>query len=75
MEVDGKAIEVSDVQWAKVMMKGVIQKNVVDGEVAWWSVCWRKRGRLSSSLRSFLRRWRRGLGVWEVGFGGGRSDV
>jgi hypothetical protein len=33
MELNGKAIQMSNVQWAKVCVKGIVQQAVVDGEV------------------------------------------
>lgn len=38
MEDNSKSVQVTDVQWAKVGVKGIVQQCVVDGEVDWlWS--------------------------------------
>ena len=34
VELDGKAVQMANVQRAKVMMEGIVQEDVVNGEVA-----------------------------------------
>lgn len=36
MELDGEAVEVTDVKGTKVMMESVVEESIVNGEIAWW---------------------------------------
>lgn len=77
MELDSKSVQVTDVQRAKVMVKSVVQKGIVDCKVAGLRSRWfGERGSASSMSCSPLpRRDRRGLlGVWEWSIGS-RSDI
>lgn len=47
MELKGKAVQVTDVEWTKVMMEVVVEEGVVNREVVGLSV-----GRLGYSLRT-----------------------
>lgn len=40
MELQGKPVQVTNVEWAKVMVEVVIEEGVVDREVVRLSVCW-----------------------------------
>jgi hypothetical protein len=52
VELNGKAVQVTNVQRAKVMVKGVVEEGIIDGKVAWRrAVRFGERGR--SSLTSF----------------------
>jgi len=33
MQRDGETVQVPDVQWAEIMMEGIVQERVVDREV------------------------------------------
>jgi hypothetical protein len=33
MELDSKPIEMTDVQWSEVVVEGIVQQAVIDGEV------------------------------------------
>lgn len=35
VELDGEAVEVTNVQRAEIVVKGVVEERVIDGEVAW----------------------------------------
>ena len=68
MEVEGEAIEVADVERAEVMVEGVVEQTVVDGEV---------EGLLplrEAPLRGAACGGRR-VSVWEEGIGVGRLGV
>lgn len=78
VELQGEAVQVTDVQRAEVVVESVVEEGVVDGEVV------RRRadgGRLdgsrtfSGSLRSFPGGGLDGLAVGEDGLGRGRVDV
>jgi hypothetical protein len=36
MELDGEAVEVSDVQWSEVMVESIVKQGIVNREVAGW---------------------------------------
>lgn len=36
MELDGEAVEVSDVQWSEVVVESIVKQGIVNGEVAGW---------------------------------------
>ena len=75
MELDCETVEVANVQRAKIMMKGVVQEGVVNGEVAWRSAA---AAGLSGGLRRPLRPFPgadRGLGVREIRLVSRRVDV
>lgn len=73
MELDGKAVEVANMQRAEVMVEGVVEQGIVNGEVAR-----RVSGigaRFHSSTCSPLRGGRlrvreEGVGSWSMGVGG-----
>lgn len=68
MEVQGEAVQVADVQRAKVVVEGVVEEAVVDGEVEGCSLLGR------AALRGRARR--RGLvAVGEERVGRGRLCV
>ncbi len=35
MELDGESVEVTNVQWAKVGVEGIVEKSLIYGEVDW----------------------------------------
>ena len=38
MKLDGKTVQMANVQWAKVMVESVVQECVVNGKVErWWT--------------------------------------
>lgn len=79
MELDGESVEMADVQRAKIMVESVVQKSIVDGEIAWLRSVrlGGERGRTgSSSLTSLLGgSWQRLLGVRERRVWRRRMDV
>jgi len=77
MELDSKAVQVTDVQRTEVMVESVIKERIVDSKVAGLRSRWfGERGSAGSeSCRSLPRRDRRrllGVGKWRIGSG---SDV
>lgn len=45
MEANRKAVEMANVERPKVMMKGIVEERIVNGEVAWGVlVAQRRRG-------------------------------
>ena len=70
MELNSKSVQVSNVQWSKIMVECVVQEGIVDGEVAWWYAVplSDKSWPVDSSGRTFA--WRtasRWVGVWKEG--------
>lgn len=55
VEVQSEAIQMSDVQWAEVMVKCVVQKSVIDGEVVGSRLGRHGLGAVGGSLTSFPR--------------------
>lgn len=78
VELQGEAVQVTDVQRAEVVVESVVEEGVVDGEVV------RRRAdggglngsrAFGGSLRSFPGGGLDGLAVGEDGLGRGRVDV
>lgn len=72
VEVNSKSVEVANVQRAKVMVEGIVEESVIDGEVA-------RRlsgaGRWCGGRLPTLPGRGRCLGVWERCLRGGRVNV
>lgn len=75
VEADGEAVQVADVQRTKVVMEGIVQEGVVDGEVARGCAGTGQGRCIGGARRPFPGRWGRWLGGWKQGFGRGRVDV
>lgn len=74
MELNGKAVQMSDMKRAEIVVEGIVEERIVNGKVARRLAVARGRRRMTggSSLGSFPR----GLGMrWEQGIGVGRVDV
>lgn len=72
MELERKTVQVTNVERAKVMVESVVEKLIIDGEVAGRlaSIFGRDcRWPIDSSRASLVRRSSRYLRVWKVGFG------
>lgn len=55
VELNGKAVQVTDVQRAKVMVESVVEKDVVNGEVVGRRAFGIERGSFGRSSGSFSR--------------------
>lgn len=72
MELQGKAVKVADVERAKIVVEGIVQKSVVDGEVVWLLTL---RDLVDCSLRALPRRPWFGIRVGKQGMLGRRFRV
>lgn len=72
MEFERKAVQVTNVQWAKVVVEGIVKKRIVDGKVV-WLFAGGDGGRLDCSSRTLgggaggrLRVGKEGVGLGRV---------
>ncbi len=76
MEADGKSVQVANMEWAEVVVKGIIEEAVIDSKqkgAFWLEVCTGLPRRPLGA--SACGRSRDGIGVWEKRIGGRRVDV
>lgn len=55
---ESESVKMADVEWAKVMVEGIVEELVVNGEVEWLLARFQVQGRLccvSCALRSLCR--------------------
>lgn len=36
MELNRKSVEMTNVEWSEIMMKGIVKQSIIDGEIMWW---------------------------------------
>lgn len=77
VELERESVQVTDVEWAKVMVEVVVQKGVIDSEVVRLLVgrLGHGLGTMARSLRPLGRRSLRRFGIRKQGVLVGRMDV
>jgi hypothetical protein len=76
MELQSKSVEMTDMERTKVMVEGIIEESIIDGEVARWLSLRDGRWSIRGSLRALTRRSSgRRLGIWEYSVGVGGLDI